>query len=392
MKAIETTNIDLKNKSVVIRCDLNIPIKNGIITNDKRIRAVIPCIKNAIENNCAIIITSHLGRPEEGVFEEKFSLAPVAIHLAELLDHPVRFHPYDPDLNVSAKNGEVVLLENLRFLKGEKKNSPELGAKLASLGEIYIMDAFGAAHRAHASTESAIRQAKIAVAGPLMCAEMDAATKILCAPTRPLYAIIGGSKVSTKASVLENLLNSIDGLIVAGGIANTFLLAQGHNVGKSLVEEDFVEDAKRLISIAKERNIDLPLPSDIIVAKDIDGTGKRITTINDIKDDEAIFDIGQKTCEKYAEILGKAKTIVWNGPLGVFENPAFENGTKYMAESLSQANAYTIVCGGDCVAAVEVFNMHQEMDYLSTGGGAFLEVLEGKTLPAVAALADRAEA
>ena len=383
-------DIDLKNKRVVIRCDLNVPLKNGEITSDKRIRAVIPSIKNALENNCAIIVMSHLGRPEEGVFEEKFSLAPVAIHLAKLLEHPVRFHPYDPDLNVEAQNGEVLLLENLRFLKGEKKNDPELGAKLANLGDIYIMDAFGAAHRAHASTESAIRQAKVAVAGFLMHAEMDAATKILCEPTRPLYAIIGGSKVSTKLTVLENLLNFVDGLIVAGGIANTFLMAQGYNVGKSLVEEDFVEEAKRLVALAKKRNIDLPLPSDVVVGKDINSTDNiRTTTIDDIKQDEAIFDIGQNTCEAFAHTLNKAKTIVWNGPLGVFENPAFSHGTQFIGKILTKAPAYTIICGGDCVSAVEQFNMHSEMDYLSTGGGAFLEVLEGKTLPAVAALADR---
>ena len=384
-------DIDLKNKNVAIRCDLNVPIKNGEITSDKRIRAVIPTIQKALENNCAIIVMSHLGRPEEGVFEEKFSLAPVAIRLAELLGHPVRFHPYDPELNVKALNGEVVLVENLRFLKGEKKNNPELGAKLASLGDIYIMDAFGAAHRAHASTESAIRQAKTAIAGPLMHAEMEAATKILHEPTRPLYAIIGGSKVSTKLTVLENLLNFVDGLIVAGGITNTFLMAQGYNIGKSLVEEDFIDDAKRLVALAKERNIDLPLPSDIIVAKDLETTdGARTTTIDDVQDDEAIFDIGANTYKDYATILGKAKTIVWNGPLGVFEKSAFANGTKYIGKTLTEVSAYTIICGGDCVAAVEQFGLQDKMDYLSTGGGAFLEVLEGKTLPAVAALADRA--
>lgn len=390
MKAFGMNDIDLINKRVVIRCDLNVPIKDGDITGDKRIRAVIPTIKKALENNCAIIIMSHLGRPEEGVFEEKFSLAPVAIRLAELIEHPVRFNPYDPELNINVQNGEIVLLENLRFLKGEKKNSPELGAKLAGLGDVYIMDAFGAAHRAHASTESAIRQAKIAIAGLLMHAEMDAVTKILHEPTRPLYAIIGGSKVSTKLLVLKNLLNFVDGLIVAGGIANTFLMAQGYNVGKSLVEEDFVENAKNLITLAKERNILLPLPNDIVVAKGMDDTNSvRTTTIDDIKDDEAIFDIGPNTCKEYAKILHNAKTIVWNGPLGVFEKTAFSHGTQGIGKTLTETAAYTIICGGDCVAAVEQFGLHDKMNYLSTGGGAFLEVLEGKTLPAVAALADR---
>lgn len=384
-------DIDLTNKSVVIRCDLNVPIKNGVITGDKRIRAVLPTIQKALDNNCAIIITSHLGRPTEGTFEEQFSLAPVAKRLSELLNKEVHFHAYDPELNVKAKNGEIILLENVRFLVGEKKNNAELGAKFASLGDVYIMDAFGAAHRAHASTESAIRQAKIAVAGPLMMAEMDAAKKILQEPKRPLYAIVGGSKVSTKVTVLENLLGFVDGLIVAGGIANTFLLAQGYNVGKSLVEEDFLDEAKRLIQLAKNKNVDLPMPKDVVVAKDLaSAEGLRVTTINDIKADEAIFDMGEETCKEFAKALEKARTIVWNGPLGVFEQVPFDKGTRALGDILAKSSAYSLVCGGDSVTAVEQFGIQDKMGYLSTGGGAFLEVLEGKTLPAVAALADRA--
>lgn len=391
MKALSMNDIDLTNKSVVIRCDLNVPIKNGVITGDKRIRAVLPTIQKALDNNCAIIITSHLGRPTEGTFEEQFSLAPVAKRLSELLNKEVHFHAYDPELNVKAKNGEIILLENVRFLVGEKKNNAELGAKFANLGDVYIMDAFGAAHRAHASTESAIRQAKIAVAGPLMMAEMDAAKKILQEPKRPLYAIVGGSKVSTKVTVLENLLGFVDGLIVAGGIANTFLLAQGYNIGKSLVEEDFLDEAKRLIQLAKDKNVDLPMPKDVVVAKDLaSAEGLRVTTINDIKADEAIFDMGEETCKEFAKALEKAHTVVWNGPLGVFEQVPFDKGTRALGDILAKSSAYSLVCGGDSVTAVEQFGIQDKMGYLSTGGGAFLEVLEGKTLPAVAALADRA--
>ncbi|MDE5681176.1 MAG: phosphoglycerate kinase [Mailhella sp.] len=391
MKALSMDDVDLQNKRVVIRCDLNVPLKNGVIKGDKRIRAVIPTIRKALDKNCAVIILSHLGRPTEGVFEEEFSLAPVAKRLGELLGKEVRFHAYDPDLKVEAKNGEAVLLENVRFLTGEKKNNPELGAKFASLGDIYVMDAFGAAHRAHASTESAIRQAKAAVAGPLMLAEMEAANKILQEPKRPLYAIVGGSKVSTKVTVLENLLGFVDGLIVAGGIANTFLLAEGYAVGKSLVEEDFVEEAKRLIKLAKDKNVDLPLAKDVVVAKDL-STAQDLRTcpITDIKADEAIFDMGEETCKEFAKALEKAHTVVWNGPLGVFEQSPFDKGTRLIGDILAKSKAYTLVCGGDSVTAVEQFGIQDKMGYLSTGGGAFLEVLEGKILPSVAALADRA--
>lgn len=391
MKALSMDDVDLQNKRVVIRCDLNVPLKNGVIKGDKRIRAVIPTIRKALDKNCAVIILSHLGRPTEGVFEEEFSLAPVAKRLGELLGKEVRFHAYDPDLKVEAKNGEAVLLENVRFLTGEKKNNPELGAKFASLGDIYVIDAFGAAHRAHASTESAIRQAKAAVAGPLMLAEMEAANKILQEPKRPLYAIVGGSKVSTKVTVLENLLDFVDGLIVAGGIANTFLLAEGYAVGKSLVEEDFVEEAKRLIKLAKDKNVDLPLAKDVVVAKDL-STAQDLRTcpITDIKADEAIFDMGEETCKEFAKALEKAHTVVWNGPLGVFEQSPFDKGTRLIGDILAKSKAYTLVCGGDSVTAVEQFGIQDKMGYLSTGGGAFLEVLEGKILPSVAALADRA--
>ncbi len=387
MKILSINDVDLNNKKVLIRCDLNVPIKDGVITGDKRILAVIPTIKKALENNCGIILASHLGRPTEGQFEEKFSLAPVAAYLEKCLAKKVNFHNYDPELSLEVKTGEIVLLENIRFMVGEKKNDPALAAKLAGLCEVYIMEAFGAAHRAHASTEGAIRQSKVAVAGPLMISEIEAATKVLENPQRPLYAIVGGSKVSTKLTVLENLLKFVDGLILAGGIANTFLMAEGYQVGKSLVEADFVEEAKKIIALAKSLNIKMPLPTDVIVSKDMQDTANaRHCKVTEIKDDEAIFDIGQETCADYAKHLQNAKSIVWNGPVGVFEIEAFASGTRYVADVLANSDAYTLICGGDSVAAIEQFELEDKMGYLSTGGGAFLEILEGKKLPAIAAL------
>ncbi len=389
MRILSMDDVILENKKVFIRCDLNVPMKEGVITGDKRILAVIPTIKKALAKNCSIVLASHLGRPKEGQFEEKFSLAPVAAYLEKCLGKKIIFHAYDPELNVDPAPGDIILLENIRFMEGEKKNDPTLSAKLASLCDVYIMEAFGAAHRAHASTEGAVRQSQVAVAGPLMLSEIMAATKILENPNTPLYAIVGGSKVSTKLTVLENLLKLVDGLILAGGIANTFLLAEGYNVGKSLVEEDFVEEAKKVIALAKSKNIKLPLPTDVIVAKSMDDVASaRYCKVTEIQDDEAIFDIGLETSKTYAEQLQSAKTIVWNGPVGVFEIPEFSAGTKYLAETLASSSAFTLVCGGDSVAAIEQYGLEEKMCYLSTGGGAFLEILEGKKLPAIAALED----
>jgi len=383
-------DISLKNKKVAIRLDLNVPIKEGVIKSKKRIHAVLPTIKKALDANAAIILLSHLGRPEEGKFEEKFSLKLVAQSLTEELGIPVAFHAYDPDLNVTVQPGEVVLMENVRFLVGEKKNNPELAQKFANLGDVYVMDAFGAAHRANASTEGAIHLAKEACAGPLMQAEILAATKLLNNPKRPLFAIVGGSKVSTKVTVLENLFKLVDGLILGGGIANTFLLAAGHNVGKSLVEEDFVEEAKRLMQKAKNYDLYLPLPIDVVVAKDINsGENARTCLVSEIQSDEAIFDVGPASIKEYAHALTKAASIVWNGPVGAYEFVGFDSGTKRLAEVLSESTAYTLICGGDCVAAIEKFGLASKMDYLSTGGGAFLEILEGKKLPALKALMSR---
>lgn len=391
MKALTMKDVDMKGKRVVMRVDVNVPIHDGVITSDKRIRAVLPTIKMALEAGAGVVLLAHLGRPTEGLFEEKFSLRPVAAHMAELLGQPVEFCA-DPLNGVECQPGQVVLCENVRFFKGEKKNSEELAATYAAMGDIYVMDAFGAAHRAQASTEGALRKAGTAVAGPLMFAEMEAATKLLDEPQRPLYAIIGGSKVSTKLTVLDNLLNIVDGLIVGGGIANTFLEAAGYSMGASLVEKDLIPEAKRMIEKAKERGVALPLPTDVVVAPSFERAGEAVTKpVSELTAEDCAFDIGEATAAEYAKLLGEAKTIVWNGPVGAFEVVPFDKGSRALADILAGCDAYTLVCGGDTVAAVESFGVADKMGYLSTGGGAFLEVLEGKTLPAVAALADCAK-
>ena len=391
MKALTMKDVDMKGKRVVMRVDVNVPIHDGVITSDKRIRAVLPTIKTALEAGAGVILLAHLGRPTEGLFEEKFSLRPVAAHMAELLGQPVEFCA-DPLNGVECQPGQVVLCENVRFFKGEKKNNEELAATYAAMGDIYVMDAFGAAHRAQASTEGALRKAGTAVAGPLMFAEMEAATKLLDEPQRPLYAIIGGSKVSTKLTVLDNLLNIVDGLIVGGGIANTFLEAAGYNMGASLVEKDLIPEAKRMIEKAKERGVALPLPTDVVVAPSFERAGEAVTKpVSELTAEDCAFDIGEATAAEYAKLLAEAKTIVWNGPVGAFEVVPFDKGSRALAAILAGCDAYTLVCGGDTVAAVEAFGVADKMGYLSTGGGAFLEVLEGKTLPAVAALADCAK-
>lgn len=390
MKALTMNDVDMKGKRVVMRVDVNVPIHDGVITSDKRIRAVLPTIRKALDAGAGVILLAHLGRPTEGVFEEQFSLRPVAAHMSKLLGMPVEFCA-EPLKGVECQPGQVVLCENVRFFKGEKKNNEELAAQYAAMGDIYVMDAFGAAHRAQASTEGALRKAPVAVAGPLMFAEMEAATKLLDKPERPLFAIIGGSKVSTKLTVLENLLRHVDGLIVGGGIANTFLEAAGYNMGASLVEKDLIPEAKRLIEMAKERGVMLPLPSDVVVAPSFERASEAVTKkVSELSAEDCAFDIGEETVKEYAKLLADARTIVWNGPVGAFETVPFDRGSRALADILADSEAYTLVCGGDTVAAVETFGVAAKMDYLSTGGGAFLEVLEGKTLPAVAALADAA--
>ncbi len=382
-------DVACEGKIVVIRQDLNVPMKEGVITNDKRIRAALPGVRMALDKGAAgVVLLSHLGRPVEGEFDAKFSLAPVAAHVASLLGKAVRLAATPEEARPAP--GEVVLLENVRFFKGEKKNDPALAARFAALGDIYVMDAFGAAHRAHASTEGAVRQAGIACAGPLMAAELEAFGKVLHAPARPLAAIIGGSKVSSKLGLLENLVDKVDSLIVGGGIANTFLAASGVNVGASLYEPELVEDARKIMAKAAAQGKNLPLPVDVVTAAALE-PGQKATTraVSDVPADEMILDIGPRTVALYEELLGRAATVVWNGPVGAFEVEPFGEGTRALAGALASSPAFVVVGGGDSVAAVEGYGLADRMGYISTGGGASLELLEGKILPSVAALEAR---
>lgn len=379
---------DCSGKTVVIREDLNVPMKEGRITNDKRIRAALPTIRMALDKGAGVIVLSHLGRPTEGLYEEQFSLKPVAARLGDLLGRDVPLVREPSEAKVTP--GQCVLLENVRFLKGEKKNDPALAAQLAGLGDIYVMDAFGAAHRAHASTEGAVRQARVACAGPLMVAELAAFAKVLDNPARPLAAVIGGSKVSTKLGLLDNLLAKVDSLIVGGGIANTFLAAAGYGVGISLYEPDLIPEAKKIMETAKAAGKELPLPVDVVTARELaPGQKATVHAVDDVPADEMILDIGPKTVALYEALLAKAATVVWNGPVGAFETEPFGAGTRALAEALAASKAFVVVGGGDSVAAVESYGLVDKMGYISTGGGASLELLEGKVLPSVAALEDR---
>lgn len=381
-------DLDLAGKTVVIREDLNVPMKEGRISNDKRIRAALPTIRMALDKGAGVILLSHLGRPTEGQYEEQFSLKPVAARLGELLNLPVVLAAVPEEAHPAP--GQCVLLENVRFLKGEKKNDPALAARLAGLGDIYVMDAFGAAHRAHASTEGAVRAAKLACSGPLMQAELTAFAKVLDNPARPLAAVIGGSKVSTKLGLLDNLLGKVDSLIVGGGIANTFLAAAGYGVGKSLCEADLIPEAKKIMELAKAQGKDLPLPVDVVTAREL-AVGQKATVhaVDAVPADEMILDIGPQTVDLYARALAKAATVVWNGPVGAFETDPFGAGTRALAQALAASDAFVVVGGGDSVAAVESYGLADKMGYISTGGGASLELLEGKILPSVAALEAR---
>lgn len=382
-------DVACEGRIVVIRQDLNVPMKDGVITNDKRIRAALPGVRMALEKGAAgVVLLSHLGRPVEGEFDAKFSLAPVAAHLSSLLGRKVRLAATPEEARPAP--GEIVLLENVRFFKGEKKNDPALAARFAALGDIYVMDAFGAAHRAHASTEGAVRQAATACAGPLMAAELEAFGRVLHNPARPLAAIIGGSKVSSKLGLLENLVDKVDSLIVGGGIANTFLAASGVNVGASLYEPDLVEEARRIMDKAAAQGKSLPLPVDVVTAAALEPGQKAVTrAVSDVPADEMILDIGPRTVALYEELLGQAATIVWNGPVGAFEVDPFGAGTRALATALAASSAFVVVGGGDSVAAVESYGLADRMGYISTGGGASLELLEGKVLPSVAALEAR---
>ncbi|NNF62431.1 MAG: phosphoglycerate kinase [Gammaproteobacteria bacterium] len=380
------TELDLAGKRLLIREDLNVPVDEGTVASDARIRAAIPTLEAALDAGAAVMVMSHLGRPAEGEYEEKFSLAPVARRLGELLERQVRLQRDWLD-GFDIEPREIVLCENVRFNRGEKGNDPELARRMAALCDIFVMDAFGTAHRAQASTEGVARYADVACAGPLLVRELQMLHQALDEPRRPLVAIVGGSKVSTKLTVLETLLQRVDQLIVGGGIANTFIAAAGHSVGNSLYEEDLVDDAKRLVALARERDAKIPLPVDVVVAREFSADAAAITRdIDDVRDDELILDIGPQTAKNYAAYMGSAGTVVWNGPVGVFEFDQFGAGTRVLAEAIAASDAFSVVGGGDSLAALDKYGLADRMSYLSTGGGAFLEFLEGKTLPAVTAL------
>ena len=376
---------DLSAKRVLIREDLNVPVKDGKVTSDARIQASLPTIKLALEKGAAVMLMSHLGRPTEGEYEEQYSLAPVAAHLSSLLGAEVRLIKDWVDGGFEVAAGEVVLLENVRFNTGEKKDNEELSRKMAALCDVYVMDAFGTAHRAQASTHGVARFAPIACAGPLLANELEALGKALDKPARPLVAIVGGSKVSTKLEVLNSLSDKCDQLIVGGGIANTFLAAAGKPVGKSLYEADLVDTAKALMA-----KCEIPIPTDVVVATAFAEDAEAVVkSADDVTEDEMILDIGPESAAKLATILQSAGTIIWNGPVGVFEFDQFGEGTKTLSMAIAQSSAFSIAGGGDTLAAVDKYSIADDVSYISTGGGAFLEFVEGKELPAVAMLRSR---
>ncbi|GAB2508186.1 phosphoglycerate kinase [Pseudoxanthomonas sangjuensis] len=389
MSILRMTDLDLAGKRVLIRQDLNVPIENGRITSEQRITASVPTIRLALQKGAAVLVTSHLGRPKEGTWTEEDSLAPVAKRLSELLGVDVPLVKDWVD-GVEVKPGEVKLLENCRMNVGEGKDDEALSKKYAALCDVFVMDAFGTAHRAQASTHGVIKFAPVAAGGPLLMAELDALAKALDKPARPLLAIVAGSKVSTKLELLSNLVGKVDQLIVGGGIANTFIAAQGHAVGKSLVELDLLDTAKRIMADAQARGADIPVPVDVVVApKFAADAPATVKAVDAVGADDMILDIGPQTAKAYAELIAKAGTVVWNGPVGVFEFDAFGKGTETLARAIASSKAFSIAGGGDTLAAVDKYGIEDDVSYISTGGGAFLEFLEGKTLPAVAALAAR---
>ncbi|HID8536894.1 TPA: phosphoglycerate kinase [Stenotrophomonas maltophilia] len=386
MSIVRMTDLDLSGKRVLIRQDLNVPIENGRITSEQRITASLPTLKRALEQGAAVMVTSHLGRPKEGVWSEADSLAPVAQRLSELLGREIPLVRDWVD-GVDVQPGQLVLLENCRMNVGEGKDDEALSKKYAALCDVFVMDAFGTAHRAQASTHGVIRFAPVAAGGPLLMAELDALAQALDAPAKPLLAIVAGSKVSTKLELLANLVGKVDQLIVGGGIANTFIAAAGYNVGKSLYEPDLLDTAKKIVADAKARGADIPLPVDVVTAKQfMPDAVAEVKAVDAVAEDDLILDIGPQTAAQYAQLIGKAGTVVWNGPVGVFEFEAFSKGTEALARAIASSPAFSIAGGGDTLAAVDKFDIAEQVSYISTGGGAFLEFLEGKTLPAVAAL------
>lgn len=387
MSFLKLTDQNVNGKTVLIRADLNVPFKDGNISDDTRIRASLPSIQYCLDNGAGVIVMTHLGRPTEGEFHPEDDVAPVAAHLGKLLGKEVKVLNDWRDNKPEVKAGEVALLQNVRINKGEKKNDAELGKAYAALCDVFVNDAFGTAHRAQASTEAVAAAAPVSVAGILMAAELDALGKALKEPARPMVAIVAGSKVSTKLTILESLADKVDQLIVGGGIANTFLLAQGKPIGKSLAEPDLVEDAKKIIAKMAAKGGVVPLPVDVVTAKEFAETAAAETkSIDDVAADDMILDIGPKAAAELAEILKNAGTIVWNGPVGVFEFAQFAGGTEVVSRAVADSNGFSIAGGGDTLAAIAKFGITDQIGYISTGGGAFLEFLEGKELPAVAAL------
>ncbi|EPL6455357.1 MULTISPECIES: phosphoglycerate kinase [Providencia] len=387
MSVIKMTDLDLAGKRVFIRSDLNVPVKDGKVTSDARIRASLPTIEAALKQGAKVMVTSHLGRPTEGEYNEEFSLQPVVDYLTDKIDYPVRLvKDYLNGVDIAA--GELVVLENVRFNKGEKKDDETLSKQYAALCDVYVMDAFGTAHRAQASTHGVAKFSPVACAGPLLSNELEALGKALGNPARPMVAIVGGSKVSTKLTVLDSLSKIADQLIVGGGIANTFIAAEGNNVGRSLYEADLIPEAKKLLA-----NCQIPVPTDVRVATEFSETAEAtLKSSTEIKDDEQILDLGDESAERLAEILKNAKTILWNGPVGVFEFPNFRKGTEIVAKAIAESDAFSIAGGGDTLAAIDLFGIADKISYISTGGGAFLEFVEGKKLPAVVMLEERAKA
>ena len=382
MSVTKITDLTLKDCRVLMRLDLNVPIQNGVITNDARILAALPTIRYAMESGASVILASHFGRPQEGVFDNQFSLEPVANYLQTLLLQPVRLVRTYLEEKVVVEQNEIVLLENVRFNRGEKKNSESLARQLGSLCDVFVMDAFGAAHRAHASTCGVARFANKSCAGLLMEKELNSLSKAMEHPAKPLIAVVGGTKVSTKLTVIKNLANKCDQIIPGGGIANTFLAAAGYPVGKSLYEPELIDHAKDIMN-----RIEVSLPVDVIVAKTLSKNAETcLKSVTQVSEDDMILDIGSDSCMIYSRLLSGAQTVLWNGPVGVFEFDSFSAGTKALAEAISASKAFSIAGGGDTVAAVDKFGVRNGISYISTGGGAFLEYVEGKTLPAVAAL------
>lgn len=396
MKFIKMTDLDLRGKRVFIRADLNVPVKDGVVTSDARIVASMPTIEYALKAGAKVMVTSHLGRPEEGVYTEENSLQPVANVMSQLLGQPVRLvknwlAPNAPEDSLTTEDGQLILLENCRFNVGEKKNNDELAKKYAALCDVFVMDAFGTAHRAEASTHGIAKFAPVACAGMLLTEELDALSKALLAPARPLVAIVGGSKVSTKLTVLESLSDKVDQLVVGGGIANTFLKASGQEVGKSLCEDDLIDTAKCLMEKMAARGACVPIAKDVVVGKQFDANEPAIKkAASEVAADEMIFDIGTQSAAELVDIIMKAGTVVWNGPVGVFEFDQFGEGTKTIAKAIAETKAFTLAGGGDTIAAIQKYGIYDKVSYISTAGGAFLEFLEGKTLPAVAILEARA--